>query len=544
MAAVRSGGPSLAAEDLVDAALERLGAEELRGLIRDLLPELAALERGLLAVRVVERAARTGGFSPAALPEAEVRAVEAFAAAALQRGFAEPQEVDHALHQATHACLARDYRSASRLFGALLPPLAAAAIDVGQSELLQDALSVDLGDCVARFLVSLWFTAAPAERAPEVLAALREVGSLACVSEPIREMERVAVEPLPQLDSFLSAWRALLGDAPPPGPEHPWDSDEDRWRREVTLRLDGPDGLARLARTTRRDADLRAWCGSLADARQWEAALAACEEAAGLAAADSTGRADLLDGAALAAQELGRADVAGRLERAWRERPTLPRLVRWLAAAGAAAGGDAPALRQSAAAALAACPDGHDRQRALLLVVLRQASAAAALLAAAPGLGWSAGEHPGRLLWPVFRALLGAVPLERAFADPELGEARLDLGDAPPSPPGHADAPRLRTPGMAELLARADVRGPLQGEPRAAVLAALRQAAAARVAGVTGGGRQRHYGHAARLVADCVALDPTPATKRWLADLRRDYARYPALRRALDERLADVPGAG
>jgi hypothetical protein len=42
-------------------------------------------------------------------------------------------------------------------------------------------------------------------------------------------------------------------------------------------------------------------------------------------------RGELLDGAALAAQELGRSDLSTRLETAWRAAPTLTRLLRWLA---------------------------------------------------------------------------------------------------------------------------------------------------------------------------------------------------------------------
>ena len=45
-------------------------------------------------------------------------------------------------------------------------------------------------------------------------------------------------------------------------------------------------------------------------------------------------RGELLDGAALAAQELGRPDLSKRLEAAWRVAPTLTRLVRWLVADG------------------------------------------------------------------------------------------------------------------------------------------------------------------------------------------------------------------
>jgi hypothetical protein len=63
-------------------------------------------------------------------------------------------------------------------------------------------------------------------------------------------------------------------------------------------------------------------------------------------------RGQLLDLAALAAQELGHSDRPKRLEAAWKAAPTLARLVRWLAA------GDTrgESIRHKAVRAMAACP--------------------------------------------------------------------------------------------------------------------------------------------------------------------------------------------
>ena len=69
------------------------------------------------------------------------------------------------------------------------------------------------------------------------------------------------------------------------------------------------------------------------------------------------------------------------------------------------------------------------------------------------------------------------------------------------------------------------------------MLAAMRNAAEKRVEGVTKKKRRRHHGHAAHLVATCAALDPTPASGRWVAGLRSGYSRYPALQGELDEHL-------
>jgi hypothetical protein len=77
----------------------------------------------------------------------------------------------------------------------------------------------------------------------------------------------------------------------------------------------------------------------------------------------------------------------------------------------------------------------------------------------------------------------------------------------------------------------------MDGQARAAVLAAMRKAAERRVAGVTEQKRRRHYGHAAQLVAECLACDRSPETARWTATVRQEYRRFPALRAELEERL-------
>jgi hypothetical protein len=59
-------------------------------------------------------------------------------------------------------------------------------------------------------------------------------------------------------------------------------------------------------------------------------------------------------------------------------------------------------------------------------------------------------------------------------------------------------------------------------------------AAESRVAGVTEEKRRRYYGHAADLVAECVACDSTGETARWAATLQAEYRRFPALREQLD----------
>lgn len=65
----------------------------------------------------------------------------------------------------------------------------------------------------------------------------------------------------------------------------------------------------------------------------------------------------------------------------------------------------------------------------------------------------------------------------------------------------------------------------------------MKKAVESRVAAVTEQKRRRHYGHAAELVATCVACDKTDETKRWAAALQAEYKRFPALRDEFERAL-------
>jgi hypothetical protein len=255
-------------------------------------------------------------------------------------------------------------------------------------------------------------------------------------------------------------------------------------------------------------------------------------------ASDTAGaRAEFLDQAALAAQELGRSDQPDRLERAWRAGPTLVRLCRWLGSAKSKG-----AIKDDAIRALEACPDAGNRQRALLHLLLGDFESAAHLLAAAPGLGWSREEHPGHLtFWLLLRSLAtehASLPLD----PPSLVAPGADVG--PAEDIGGLDGmssasarPRLTTPDLAALVELAGVKGPPSATTRTVLSAALRNAAEKRVAGVTENKRRRQYGHAARLVAACAVVDPTPETTAWIAGVRTKHRRYHALQDEFDNYL-------
>jgi hypothetical protein len=524
----RSASESGQQASVIESALAAMDADELRELVREMLLELDDRAHGRAICTLIDRAARnTSGWAPEAASDGSIAAIVAFAEAARRVGQADPSEVDGHLREGANAFLGKSYRSAFQIFRALLPPLGNGDIDLGQHEMLDEVLSVDLMASAAQYVVSVYITASPAQRAKAVRSAIDDVHGVHQFWEPLRELEKVAVEPLPGLDEFLPEWRVLVEASVAGERRNDWDRDEDRWLREVVRRIEGAEGLARVARSTGRADDLRAWCGLLADSRDWKSALLAYEEAARIVT-DKDAQAEFLDGVALAAQELGRKDLAARLELAWRAEPTLTRLLRWLGSAGKKA-----AVRKRAAEALEGCPAAARRQRTLLQLILGDLDAAGKLLADAPGLGWSGGEHPGHLLFPLFcRLLMGDRSQDvHAFLEHPLG---IDAFERLTADPG---APRLTTPSVDQILELAEVDGPADARSRSALIAAMRKAAEKRVAGVTENMRRRHYDHAAQLVAACVTADRGAETAGWVAGIRTEYRRYPALKSALDRHL-------
>ncbi len=507
----------------IDSALDAMDADQLRALVRDFLSSLHGQVHARLLDEIMDRASRgVSRWAPDTPARKTVTTAVSLAEAARRVGCADPADVDDHLLEGVSAFLARDYGGALAIFRALLVPIGEGEIDLGQDEMVEEVLGTDVEACAARFVVATYMTAAPGDRARAVRAAIDEVCGVGRFREPLRETERVAVEPLPGIEEFLPRWRALLEAEAVAPRRSAWGSAQDGWLREVVQRMDGARGLGRLARSTRRASDLRDWCEALVEAGHWEAALAAYEEAAEIVTDRALCRGEFLDGAALAAQELGREDLPARLERAWREAPTMLRLRRWLGTAG-----DGSVLRQWAARALEVCPDEAHCQRAFLYSVLGEHETAARLLAAAPGLGWSGSEHPGHLVFPLLAELLGAAP-----EPPPPRLLGLDPDDlACPEPD---DRPRLATPEVAEILRVAGNQGITDAGVRKAVLGAMRKAAEKRLAGVTESKRRRHYGHAAHLVAVCQAIDPDPA---WVAALRFQYRRFPALQREFARHL-------
>jgi hypothetical protein len=516
----------------IDNALAAMSADELRGVVREMLLELDGRAHGRVVNSLINRAVRGGsGWVPAALSGGDVSEVLAFAEAAKRVGQADPSEVDEYLRRGSGAFLRKDYAAAFRIFGALLRPIGEGKIDLGQHETVDEVLGVDAAECATQYVVAVYMTAAREKRAEVVRSAIDEVRGVGYFMEPLRDMERVVVEPLTDIEDFLPRWRALIEKESGGERASEWDSETDRWLREVVRRTEGADGLAKVARSSRRADDLRAWCQSLVDAGDWKSALPAFEEAAEIVADKAYARGEFLDGTALAAQELGHKDLPARLERAWRAAPSMLRLRQWLGATESK-----QTIKKRAAEALAACPKQAHRQRTFLYVLLGDLEPAAKLLASTPGLGWSDSEHPGHLLFPLFEALLGGKGASLSTSTTHLpgrgmGVEELELMTR------DQDEPHLAAPEIDQILKQAGADVMPDGKARQVVLESMRKAAERRVEGVTANQRRRHYGHAASLVAICAAIDPSPATAQWVTRLRDEHRRYPALRAELDRQV-------
>jgi hypothetical protein len=524
--------PSQPGSPNIEGALAALDAEGLRDLIRELIPRLDDKTLSRFNNAIIERAARgKTGWQPSGPTDESVAQALAFAKAAKRVGYADPSEIDNYLRQGSNAFLRRNYHAASQIFHALLLPISEGEIDLGQEEMFEEMLGIDASDCAAQYVVAVYMTSSPEQRADAVFRAIEEMINSGNFWEPLREMERVAVEQFPDFDVFLRQWRALVQEACRGENNRQWDADADRWLREAVRRTDGTEGLAGIARSTRRSADLQAWCRALVEAGDWKAALAANEEAAAIVIDKAYSEGDFLDGAALAAQELGRKDLPERLELAWRKAPTILRLRRWLSLSESKG-----VLKNRAAAAIEACPGKAHRQKAFLHVLLGDFEKAARLLASAPGLGWSDGEHPGHLLFPIFFRLLGG---DSGYFEHEGRYPHVDI-DELESLTADCDEPCLPNPSVDEIIALAGLGGLRVDRERAGLIKAMRESVRKRIEGLTERKRRSYYDHAALLAAACVAVDGSGTTSEWIAAIRSEYRRFPALQRELDRYLAKV----
>jgi hypothetical protein len=444
----RSGPPRTRSTDAdLGRALEAMTAPELRAFVRAVLGEFEDKQRSRVIDSLLSRAARGEAVWKPNRPSSRiVNDARSFADAAHLVGHADPDDVSEHLRLASRAFLAGDHTTARAVFEALLIPISTVDIDLGQHELVDDVLTVDVHTCVAQYVTSVYTTTPLPERAGVVFKAIENVKPIGSVLNPIGEMEDVSAGALPDLGAFLPRWVKHLGRRRPSKDE--WESDHERWLREAVFRLEGVTGLERLAQKTKRPQTCLAWCEALVDRRDWAGALHAYEASAALVG-KSHWRGELLDGAALAAQQLKQSDVAERRGAAWHAAPTLPRLLRWLVTESRAP----TDLRPKARKIVSRCPKTAGRQLGLLRLLAGDIRAAADLLSQAPGLGWSSEEHPGHVLFPSF-ALLLAPRTSRRVPDALLADLDSTCRDSLEvlSRHGVERRPTLGTPSIATLI--------------------------------------------------------------------------------------------
>jgi hypothetical protein len=502
-----------------------MSAPELRAAVRAVLDELDEDVRASVVDTLIGRATKaSSGWRPARPPQRVVEEAQSFADAAGHIGHADPDDVTEHLRRATKAFFSGDHASARAVFEAILPPIASADIDLGQHELVEDVLGVDARACVAQYVASVYTTTPLRDRADAILRALAQVAGVGTLLSPIKDMEEVSAGVLSDLTAFLPLWVKRLKRFRPSKDE--WETEHERWLREAVFRADGVGGLEQIARKTKRPRACLAWFEALADQYDWTAALKACDAAARMVR-QAHWHGELLDGAALAAQELGRPDLGKRLEAAWRAAPTMSRLLRWLAVDG----DEYDRIPSKAARSLARCPKTATRQIGLLRVLVGDVTGAAAVLAKSPGLGWSNPDHPGHTLFPLLAMLLSNGTIGGAFVTELEATGRDPLESFAMTEDEHK--PKLVTPSMVTLIQGARPGVVLTDADRDAAIDAMRIAAEKRTEGILDNSRRQHYGHAALLVASCIAFAPTTREAellKWAVDLRQRYWRRHAFR--------------
>jgi hypothetical protein len=103
--------------------------------------------------------------------------------------------------------------------------------------------------------------------------------------------------------------------------------------------------------------------------------------------------------------------------------------------------------------------------------------------------------------------------------------------------------PKRPTPSIVALTQGARPGIALTEPDQDAAIDAMRIAAEKRTEGILGNSRPQHYGHAALLVASCVAFAPNGRSAellRWATDLRQQYRRRHAFREELSRACESV----
>lgn len=483
------------------AHLEPLDAAALRELILELSAALAPAEHA----RLVDLAARKllttrgrGALPPGEDPQRLAADVSRYARSMKVAARGDPSDLDALFARLNAAWLRGEHMA----FRAGMMDIAAAldgGVDLGHDELYSEVLSTNVYELAHRLLVSVYLTTPAGERAVEIDRANDAMDVfMATEQRPIRAMEQVALEPLPDLDELARAWTAhLRAQIGTERARRSWAFEPQL--REATSRSAGTSGLAELARTSKGSADYEAWAEALRAVGDPAAAAQAAREGA-QAMSDGHDRAHLLSFAArieLGRHESSEPDLRGALL----ADPTALRLRRWLASVPAK-------TRGSAVRGL----DLKAKDAAAMVIVSALRSdwpAVAKRLAKGAPLGWSGLDHGGSVgveavVWALAPTSSRVAQLAKRRAEdrPGLDDPGAWLAEDVASRAGLAP---LAAPTLTELLDEIEPSRPTAAQAKA-LRDAVSKAALARVEGVAASARRSRYGDAARLVALAAAL--------------------------------------
>ena len=188
-------------------------AEVLRELVRGLLPWLDDKTYSMVTVEILDRAARSRRDWTRTLPPMKVsprfrssprwRSVGATptlrkwtAIYGRERMLSSPRTI------------ARPFK----IFHALVIPLSECKIDIGQLEMCDEVLGVDVADCAAQYVVATYMTTAPAHRVKAVKTAIDDMCAAEHFWHPLDRIEQMARDamtgtPMPTIGA--GRWRSV-----------------------------------------------------------------------------------------------------------------------------------------------------------------------------------------------------------------------------------------------------------------------------------------------------------------------------------------------
>jgi hypothetical protein len=201
------------ASDGLLAHLEQLDA----GTLRDVLVELSADLEPAQQARLVDIATRklVKAKGRKALPSGEdpqrlAADVSRYARSLKVTARGNPSDVD-ALFVRLNAAWMRGEHEVFRMGVMEIAKALDGGVDLGHDELYSEVLSTDVYELAHRLLVSVYLTTPAGERATQIAKANDAMDVLMATEDtPISAMEKVALEPLPDLDEFARAWAAHL----------------------------------------------------------------------------------------------------------------------------------------------------------------------------------------------------------------------------------------------------------------------------------------------------------------------------------------------